>query len=323
MMTLRVSNNASEITEIAARPNFEIAISPYSQISQDSVFSDPLLVGMDKFRSAAASWLDGAAEISFFKNARSALWVCLKYLRLNSSDEVYIHTTSGGPYVSSCVTETIGAFCQSSRVIGLRTKLILIIHEFGFPCDESRMRQLAALGMPILEDCAYAAGSRIQGAAVGRIGDFAIYSFYKHYAVPRGGALVSRHSLRIPDLWTSPEVQERTIPAVESSALQAMLLMHAETQSSWNAARRSNWQYFEEQLAKIGVVPYFGLDEGVVPGAFVCKLPPEMSGDSLKKKFVQAGIEATEYYGHGGFYFPVHQMLTHEQKISIVRLFGN
>jgi len=46
-----------------------------------------------------------------------------------------------------------------------------------------------------------------------------------------------------------------------------------------------------------------------------------MNGALLKERFVNAGIEATEYYGHGGFYFPIHQFLSETEIDLMLRLF--
>lgn len=267
------------------------------------------------------TWLDAAHELAVFGDARSALGACLRQLRLNGSDEVCIHTTSNGPYISSCVTGTIESVCGWSRRITPNTKLVLVIHEFGFPCDAYRMHTLRCLGIPLLEDCAYAVGTRLAGAAVGRHGDFAIYSLPKYFPVPGGGLLASAVAgfgkgafEMATGQSAAPSDSERMLAAI--SCERAVI-------GDWNRARRDNWNRVARRLAGFGVVPYFELADAVVPGAFVCTLPRTLDGGRLKRRFVDAGIEATEYYGHGGFYFPVHQFLSDEQIDQMVGLFGD
>lgn len=265
-------------------------------------------------------WLDAAQELSVFSNARSALWTCLRRLSLNRSDEVCIHTTSNGPYISSCVTRTIESVCVWSRRITSNTKLVLVIHEFGFPCDEYRMHTLRCLGIPLLEDCAYAVGSRLAGAAVGRHGDFAIYSLPKYFPVPRGGLLASVEAGFGNDTFEMASGQQ--LSESDSEDMLAAISCEPAVIHDWNRVRIDHWNHVAQRLAGLGVVPYFVLADGAVPGAFVCTLPRTLDGGRLKNSFVDAGIEATEYYGHGGFYFPLHQFLRDDQIDLMVGLFG-
>mgnify|MGYP001046118082 FL=1 len=72
-----------------------------------------------------------------------------------------------------------------------RTKAIVVPHMFGLPAD---LEQLAAFGVPLIEDCAQAIGAEYQGRAVGSIGQAAIFSFYatKVMATGEGGMVVTR-----------------------------------------------------------------------------------------------------------------------------------
>jgi dTDP-4-amino-4,6-dideoxygalactose transaminase len=184
------------------------------------------------------------------------------------------------------------------------------------------MDELRSLGIPILEDCAYAVGSRLEGADVGRYGDFAIYSLPKFYPVEKGGLLVSRESLRDALLDTDSAVPEGyLLSATDQSELLRNVSFQPDVVRHWCKVRRDNWTTFSRRLAALGVEPYFELDEKSVPGVFVGKLPNWINGALLKDRFVNSGIEATEYYGHGGFYFPVHQFLSEDQIHLMFRLF--
>lgn len=77
------------------------------------------------------------------------------------------------------------------------TKAIIAPHMMGRPAP---VRELRALGVPVVEDCAMALGAR-----VGREGDVAAYSFYatKMIATGHGGAVLARDRAvvrRIADL---------------------------------------------------------------------------------------------------------------------------
>ena len=296
--------------------NHMISISPYGAGSVTTQW--PLVGGAELAHPEI--WLDGAQELCVFSNARSALWGCLRHLRLSESDEVCIQTTSNGPYISSCVTKTIESTCHWSRSISKNTKLIVVIHEFGFPCDEFRMRTLRCLGLPILEDCAYAVGSRISGAAVGRHGDYAVYSLSKYFPVPEGGLLVSRSGQFGDDEFVC--TTGRRLSDAESWRTFDSIAWSPAVLGQWNATRVSNWHRFARDLAGLDVAPYFPMSADAIPGVFVCTLPRRADGEVLKNNFQSNGIEATQYYGHGGFYFPVHQFLENADVELMIRLFG-
>jgi dTDP-4-amino-4,6-dideoxygalactose transaminase len=61
------------------------------------------------------------------------------------------------------------------RAITARTKAIVPVHLYGGPADLSA---LAALGLPIVEDCAQAHGARYRDRAVGTFGALSCWSFY-------------------------------------------------------------------------------------------------------------------------------------------------
>ncbi len=84
-------------------------------------------------------WLNGAMALKFFPNGRDALWACLNHLRLRRQDEVLIIKNTDGPYISRCVTETIEKVCRWSQHLSSKTKLVLVIHEFGFPCPLAKI----------------------------------------------------------------------------------------------------------------------------------------------------------------------------------------
>jgi dTDP-4-amino-4,6-dideoxygalactose transaminase len=64
----------------------------------------------------------------------------------------------------------------AARLRTARTRAVVACHLLGTPADVPGLR--AALpGLPIVEDCAQAFGSRLDGRAVGTLGDAAVFSF--------------------------------------------------------------------------------------------------------------------------------------------------
>lgn len=261
-------------------------------------------------------WLDKAWELNYFNSGRRALWACLVNEKLKPEDEVFILKTTEGPYISSCVTETIKQVCQWSQNLSPKTKAVLVIHEFGFNCSLSMIKPYLNKGLIIIEDCAYAIGSRIEGGGVGTIGDYAIYSLTKYYPAPFGGLLASKKAINIKKL-------RSMISPVDIQRLKLTLKKSAPFLKRWNEIRCKNWKFFSQQLSSYHITPYFDLKRGVIPGVFLARLPKGIAGDVRKKSLNQAGVEATEYYGQGGFYFPVHQFLTDFEKGYILYHFIN
>ena len=89
-------------------------------------------------------------QFVYTQNGRVALNRALNYYRLEQDDVVTIYTTTGNKYISNCVTSEIEKFCQWSRQIEPKTKVVLVNHEFGFPYKG--IEELKAMGYPIIEE---------------------------------------------------------------------------------------------------------------------------------------------------------------------------
>lgn len=291
-----------------------ISISPFNGASMEDMLDQENEVIAGTSAMYPEFWLDQAKTLNILRSGRNALKLALHASGMTSNDSVIIITTTGGRYVSSCVTKTIEETCQWSHKLENNTRAALLIHEFGFPCalpDEIRER-----GLTIIEDCAYATGTRIEGGNVGLVGDFAIYSLTKYYPIPLGGILAARNPIN-PDLIADPLADEAV------NFIEKCFINSESKYADWNQRRRDNWHYFSAQLEKNGLCAYFDLDATVVPGVFVAKLPSAMGGSSTKDRCIAAGIESTEYYGQGGFYFPAHQYLTDFERDYILHHFLN
>ncbi|PIQ82360.1 MAG: cell wall biogenesis protein [Candidatus Omnitrophica bacterium CG11_big_fil_rev_8_21_14_0_20_64_10] len=76
-----------------------------------------------------------------------------------------------------------------------KTRGIVLVHFVGIPCAMPAIRALAdRKGVPIVEDCALAIGSRVGGRSVGLWGEAGCYSFYpvKQITTGEGGMWVTR-----------------------------------------------------------------------------------------------------------------------------------
>jgi dTDP-4-amino-4,6-dideoxygalactose transaminase len=79
---------------------------------------------------------------------------------------------------------------HTSELITERTKAIIPVDLYGQPAD---LDELAAFGIPIVEDAAHAAESRYRGRKVGAIADLTCFSLYatKNIAAGEGGLIAT------------------------------------------------------------------------------------------------------------------------------------
>ncbi len=81
--------------------------------------------------------------------------------------------------------------------ISPRTKAIAVVHYLGVPVDMVRVNQIAkSHGLFVLEDCALAPGTLLDGIHVGLHGDVGVFSFYpvKHLTTAEGGMVITKHA---------------------------------------------------------------------------------------------------------------------------------
>jgi len=134
----------------------------------------------------------------------ASLYLALKILDVRPGDEVVMPTyvcsavlnavcaTGAKPVVTDIDKDSFNitrALVQ--KAITARTKAVIVPHTFGVPSDAVGIRKL---GVPVVEDCATALGSKIHNRHVGGFGDIAVFSFYasKVITTGQGGMLVAR-----------------------------------------------------------------------------------------------------------------------------------
>ena len=84
-----------------------------------------------------------------------------------------------------------------------RTRGIVVVHYLGMPVDMPRLLEVARRrGVFVMEDCALAVGSRIDGVHAGLLGDCGVFSFYpvKHMTTAEGGMIILKDAELAADL---------------------------------------------------------------------------------------------------------------------------
>jgi len=253
-------------------------------------------------------------EYSYVRDGRKAINIALQQYRLQPDDVVTIFTSSGNFYISSCVTKEIEKFCKWSRQIEPGSKLILVNHEFGYPCKN--ISDLKKYRLPIIEDCAHSFFSAAADDSIGTTGDFVIYSFPKMFPIQIGGVLKSKHKIAIEKTNTLTDTELRYIKNVMGH--------YIVQRDSIIAARMNNYHYLESRLAVAGMEPRFDLEEGTVPGVFLFSVKSNMVDlPQLKNHLYAHGIQCSVFYGEQSFFIPVHQNLTrHDLDYFIAIIFN-
>jgi dTDP-3-amino-3,4,6-trideoxy-alpha-D-glucose transaminase len=142
---------------------------------------------VDAFESEFAAYV-GAAHGIGVANGTEALTIALRALGVGRGDEVVVPSFSF--YASAEAIPPTGAspvfcdvdpatFCVTPDTVRAaltpRTKAIIAVHLFG---NVAPVREIEALGVPVVEDSAQAAGSTAPGGRPGALGTIATFSFY-------------------------------------------------------------------------------------------------------------------------------------------------
>ena len=233
-------------------------------------------------------------------NGRRALYRALKYYNLQRQDVVTILTTSGNFYVSSCVTGEVDKFCSWNREVVAGTKVIIVVHEFGYPY--TGLNELTKLNIPIIEDCAYAFFSEDPLMTIGRVGEFCVYSFPKMFPIQIGGLLT---------FWPEKKIKEEEGNQSGTEQYIKQVLSYAILRKEEIIRKRLlNYKWLQKAMLLLGLTERFDLQEGVVPGVFMFKVQNEkINLQELKDSLFAHGIQCSVFYGERSFFIPNHQKL--------------
>jgi len=150
-----------------------------------------------------------------------------------------------------------------------RTKAVIAVHLGGYPCDmEAIMRIAERHGLKVIEDCAQAHGTRINGKLVGSFGHFGCFSFEisKFMTAGEGGMVIGSYDAleeRVYGflgrswslIWEKLTTQGRKLVGwnARMTEMQAALLEVQLTRiEEQKALRRKNAARLNDRLAQIG-----------------------------------------------------------------------
>ncbi len=145
---------------------------------------------VSKFERVFADWLGVRSAFAFWKG-RVAMYAILKAMGIGEGDEVilpgYTCVMDVNPvkYLGArpvYVDIEPATYNMDVRLLAGKitpaTKVIIAQHTYGYPCDMDAIMDIAAShGLPVVEDCCLATGSRYKGKLCGTFGLAAYWSF--------------------------------------------------------------------------------------------------------------------------------------------------
>lgn len=159
-----------------------------------------------------------------------ALILALRALNIGAGDEVVIPSytctalwhavkaVQAEPVLADIETETYNLDPEDVRLrLTTHTKAIIFPHMFGQP---GHIKEVSALGLPVIEDIAQAYGAFYEQQPVGSFGTISIISFYatKVLGAGEGGALFTDAASIIAKVrsWREYDEQEELIPRLNA-----------------------------------------------------------------------------------------------------------
>lgn len=195
-----------------------------------------------------------------------------------------------------------------------RTKAILPVHLYGNAVAMPALLQIAEqFNLAVVEDCAHAIGTRLQGRQVGTFGDAGCFSFYAGKnlgAVGEGGAILTNRAdvaerirlLRNHGGYHEGEPTLRGTNARIGALEAAVLKVKLKYLEGWNESRRQIAESYIQQLSGIAGLELLALTSGATHSyhLFVIRVADRVAFmAALKEK----GIECRVHYP-----VPIHVM---------------
>jgi dTDP-4-amino-4,6-dideoxygalactose transaminase len=248
-------------------------------------------------------------------NGTDALTIALRAMGVGPGDEVVVPSftfyasaeaippTGARPVFCDVDPETFCVTAETVRAALTRsTKAVVAVDLFG---NVPPIAEIEALGVPVLEDAAQAAGSTVEGRCAGSLGTAATFSFFPSKNLPcfgDGGAVVTDdeaiaervRTLRFHgsrDKVTFEQVGYNSRLDELQAALLRVTLAHLDR---WADGRRAAGRRYEERgLGELVTLPR--PTQGTSP-AWHLYVIRHRAADRLQRALADAGIGARAYY---------------------------
>lgn len=187
-------------------PNIDEVIDPLREvIASGWIGEGPKVLELEK----KVGDFIGCPNISALNSCTASLQLALRLCGVGIGDEVITTpmtcmatnepiVLTGATPVWADVQPDCGNIDPASirKKISIRTKVIMMVHWGGYPCDLAEINEIAGEhGLKVIEDCAHAWGSEYHNQRIGGISDYSCFSLQaiKHFTTGDGGILVCKN----------------------------------------------------------------------------------------------------------------------------------
>jgi dTDP-4-amino-4,6-dideoxygalactose transaminase len=252
-------------------------------------------------------------------NGSAALYLALLAHGIGAGDEVItspltfiatanaiVHT--GAVPVFADVDDTLNLDCSSvARLIGPRTKAILLVHLHGNPGDlDSFVRLSEQHGLSLIQDACQAVGATVDGRPLGTFGT-AVYSFYatKNITTGEGGMVVTNDarvaescaSLRHQAYAGQPYVHDAAGYNFRMTEIQAAIgLVQLGKLAAITERRRENAAFYDRSVSTWYSRPRVAPGNGHVYHQYTLRVPGGWSRDYVRQQLHESGVGTGVYY---------------------------
>jgi perosamine synthetase len=195
----------------------------------------------------------------------------------------------------------------AERLIGPRTKAIVLVHLHGNPGDVRAFSALARdRGLALIQDACQAAGATVGGQPLGAFGT-AVYSFYatKNITTGEGGMVITNDAqvarmcarLRHQAYADAPYTHDAIGFNFRMTEMQAAIgLVQLGKLDAITARRRQTAAYYDANVSHWYMRPCVTLENGHVFHQFTLRVPAGWSRDEVRVQLRNHGIETGVYY---------------------------
>lgn len=316
-----------------------------------------------QFEKEFATYLDAEGHCAAVSSCTSGLFLGMKALGIQAGDEVistnmtFVSTinsiihTGATPVLVDVDSDNMNIDPDSVRqAITPKTRAILAVHYAGAPCDMLSLRGIAdEFGLFLIEDCAHAIETMLDGKHAGTFGDFSAFSFYatKNIAIGEGGMVFSRSqelidkvaSLSLHGLsrgaWARFSVSGKRTYSVSDigykanmTDMQAVIGLVQLRQIEANRQRRREiWEYYGREIQSLRLEPLAWTPTAGKEHAmhlFLASLPEQIDRDAwVQEKGDQAGVAFGIHYRAVSRY-PIYEQFArfNRGKLPISEMWG-
>lgn len=267
------------------------------------------------FEQEFAAWCSTEFALSF-DNGTAALLAALFACGTGYGDEIIVPSATSWPVSVPCLR--LGAtmvFADSNPLtlnidpsdiehrITEHTRAIVVVHQFGYPCDMDAISQIAHRhGLMVIEDASHAHGTRYHGRKAGTLGDVAGFSMCgKPIAIGEGGMLVTnnRDLFERAVAWAhGSRFNEKTVrnPALLEYAGLPMGGVTARMNPFAAAAGREQLRHYDERIAEIDRAMNYFWDLLADVEGLIAHRPPADSGSTMGGWYYPQGIVRSDAF---------------------------